>query len=69
MKITTYEKRNYVFPDKRDFIILRKIKLIERKELNVKDKEIVKLIRTQFKRNWRLPLIKFLDKLMSKYKK
>ena len=69
MKLTGYEKRNYVMNDKNDFVILKKIKLVEKKKLNAKDKEIVNLIRTQMKKNWRLPLIKYLDKLNRKYKK
>ena len=69
MKLTGYEKRNYVLNDKNDFVILKKIKLVEKKKLNAKDKEIVNLIRTQMKKNWRLPLIKYLDKLNRKYKK
>ena len=69
MKLTSYEKRNYLFLDKKDFIILKKIKLVEREKLNAKDKEIVNFIRTQLKRNWRNPIIKYLDKLLLKYKK
>ena len=69
MKITSYEKRNYVMPDKNDFVILKKIKLLERNKLDVKDKEVVNLIRTQLKRNWRLPLIRYLDKISLKYRK
>ena len=34
-----------------------------------KDKEIVKLIKTQLKKNWRLPLIKYLNRLIIQYKK
>ena len=69
MKLTDYEKRNYVMNDKEDFIILSKIKELEKKKLNGKDKEAIKLVRTQLKKNWRLPLIKYLDNLLRKYKK
>ena len=69
MKLTSYEKRNYVLNDKEDLVILEKIKLLEKKKLDSKDRDIVKLIRTQLKKNWRLPLIKCLDKMMVKYKK
>lgn len=65
MKITSYEKRNYVLKDKEDFVILSKIKKIEEKKLNKDEKELVKLIRTQLKRNWRAPLIRQLDKMLS----
>jgi len=67
MTLTTYEKRNYVMKDKEDFVILKKIKLLENKGLEARDKITVKLIRTQLKKNWRLPLIKELDKLIEKY--
>ncbi|MEK6840368.1 MAG: hypothetical protein AABX79_00235 [Nanoarchaeota archaeon] len=69
MKLTSYEKRNYVMNDKDDFVILKKIKSLEKKKLNSKDKEAVDLIRTQLKKNWRSPLIKYLDKIIIKYKK
>ncbi|MEK6847639.1 MAG: hypothetical protein AABX50_00765 [Nanoarchaeota archaeon] len=69
MKLTSYEKRNYVMNDKNDFVILKKIKLLEKKKLNTKDKKAVNLVGTQLKRNWRLPLIRYLDKLLLKYKK
>ena len=69
MKLTTYEKKNYVVNDKNDFVILKRIKLLEKKKLSGKDKEDIKLIRTQLKKNWRLPLIRYLDKLALKYKR
>ena len=68
MKITPYEKRNYVLKEKEDFIILEKVKLLEKKKLWPLDKEIVNLIKTQLKKNWRKPLIKHLDKLIKKSK-
>lgn len=69
MQITDYEKRNYVFKEKKDFVILSKIKELEKNKLSKADIEIVKLIRTQLKDNWRSPLINYLDKLLKKYKK
>ena len=67
--ITTHEKKHYIIKDKKDFILLSKIKELEKKELNKRDKEIVKLIRTQLKNDWRTPLIKYLNKLLKKYKR
>lgn len=64
MKLISYEKKNYVLKDKKDFEILKKIKLIEKNRLNKKDKEIIKLIRTQLKDDWRTPLIKYLNKML-----
>ncbi len=60
MKITRSEKRNYVLKDKKDLIILSKIKELEKKKLDKRDKEILKLIRTQLKSEWRNPLINYL---------
>ena len=68
MKITLYEKKNYGFKEPRDYKILAKIKEVEIKKLSKSDKEIVKLIRTQLKDDWRADLIKELNKLLKKYK-
>ena len=65
MKLTSYEKRNYVMEDEKDFIILSKIRKLERKKLGKSQKEMVRLIRSQLKKNWRLPLIKQWDKLIN----
>ena len=69
MKLSAYEKRNYLMPDKKDFLILSKIKKLEQKKLSKTDKDTIKLIRTQLKKDWRTPLIKYLNKLAKKYKK
>ncbi len=66
--ITSYEKKNYFLKDKKDLIILSKIKKLEIKNLKKMDKEIIKLIRTQLKLDWRTPLINHLNKLLIKYK-
>lgn len=68
MKITAYEKRNYVLKDKGDLAILSIIKEIEKYNLSGKDKEIIKLSRTQLKKDWQTPLINYLKKLLNKYK-
>ena len=44
MKLTGYEKKTYVMKDKEDFIILSKIKELEKKNLSKEDKEIINLI-------------------------
>ena len=69
MKLTKSEKKNYLFKDKKDLVILSKIKELESKKLNKQDKEHTKLIRTQLKKDWRIPLIRDLNKLIKKYKK
>ena len=62
MNITKYEKENYLLSEEKDFIILNKIKKLEGRKLNNQDKEIIKLIRTQLKEDWRSPLINYLNK-------
>ena len=69
MKISNFEKKNYVLKDKKDLIILSKIKELEKKNIDKKDKEILKLARTQLKLDWRTPIINYLNKLIKKYKK
>ena len=66
MNITKFEKKNYVLKEKKDLVILSKIKELEKKKLNKRDEEIIKLIRTQLKRDWRTPLIVYLNKLLKK---
>jgi len=69
MKITSYEKRKYLLKEKNDLVMLSKIKKLEKYQLNEKDKEIIKLIRTQLEKEWRIPLIRYLNKLSNRYKK
>ncbi len=66
--LTSHEKKIYVMKDKEDFIILSKIKELEKKNLSKEDKKIISLIRTQLKKNWRLPLINYLNQLLTKQK-
>ncbi len=68
-EITASERNNYVLKDKKDLTILHKIKILEKNRLEDDDKDIVKLIRTQLKNNWRRPLIIYLNKLLKRYKK
>ena len=69
LKLSEYERKRYVLKDKEDFIILDKIKEIEKFKLNNNDKGIVKLIRTQLERNWRKSLINYLNKIKKRYRK
>ncbi len=68
MKLTEYEKRNYILNDKNNLKILSIIKELEKNNLNKKDKEILKLSRTQLKKDWQTPLLNYLNKLLRKYK-
>lgn len=69
MKITNYEKKNYVLNDKNNLKILVIIKELEKEKLNERGREILKLLRTQLKKDWQTPLINYLNKLLKKYKK
>lgn len=68
LKLTKYEKKNYILVNKKSQTILTKVKELEKHKLNTKDEEIVKLIRTQLKRDWETPLITYLNKLLKRYK-
>ncbi len=66
---TTLDKQKYVLEDPKDLVILEKIKSLEIKKLQKEDKVILKLIKTQLERNWREPLIVYLNKLIKKYER
>lgn len=68
-KLTSYEKKNYVMKDRKDFLILSKIKQLENTKIDRKDREIIRLIKTQLKNDWRTPLIVYLNKLLIKYRR
>ena len=68
IKITPLDRRKYVFDNKKDEMIFKKSKILESKKLDKKDKGVVKLIITQLKKDWRSPLISYLNKLLKKYK-
>lgn len=63
MEITSYEKKHYVLKDKKDFAILSIIKKLENNKLTKGEKGLVKLARTQLKRDWRAPLVAFLKNM------
>lgn len=68
LQLTPYEKRNYVLKDKEDLKILAKIKKLEKMKITDADREIILLIRTQLKDDWRTPLINYLNKMMRRYR-
>ena len=61
-------KNTYVLKDELDFVILDKIKILEKKSLSKSDKETLRLCKTQLKKDWRTPLIRQLDMMLRKYK-
>jgi len=68
LRVRPQDKKRYVLADKKDFEILEKIYKLESKSLSPEDEKLVKLARTQLERNWRTPLLEFLEKLFKKYK-
>ncbi|NQV08366.1 hypothetical protein HQ529_00775 [Candidatus Woesearchaeota archaeon] len=67
-RITSQEKKKYVMATDSDFEILGKCKQLEKLRLTKEDRSLVKLLKTQLEDDWRTPLIKFINKLMKKYK-
>ena len=68
-KITAKDKENYSLREKEDYIILGDIKNLEKMKMTARDKEIIRLIKTQLRKDWRTPLIKELRKIAKRYKK
>ena len=65
--ITEQEEKEYLLPNEEDYEILSKIKTLEDKNLSHHDKEIVELIKTQLKDDWREPLLERLRQLTQRY--
>jgi len=63
--ITALDRKKYLLLEKRDLIILKKIKLLEQKKLGKRDRDVLKLIKTQLEKDWRKPLINYLNKLIN----
>jgi len=68
MKIIKEGTKKYIIDEKRDLIIYKKIKLLEKKKINEQDKKLVKLMKTQLEGDWRKYLLVELNKLSKKYK-
>ncbi len=67
VEVTSQERKRYVLGETRDYVILAKLKFLASRKLSKRDRELLRLLRTQLERDWRKPLIKFLDKLLKKY--
>ena len=66
-KATAQEKKRYALSTDDDFKILADCKHLEKMRLAKHDKELVKLIKTQLRQEWRKPLLQQLNKLLKKY--
>lgn len=67
-RITETKKKRYVLSVGDDLQILEKCKRLEKLKLTKEDAALVKLIKAQLEHDWRIPLIKELNRLMRKYK-
>lgn len=67
-KPTSSEKKKYVLSTDADFEILAKCKKLEKSRITDEDKDLVKFIKTQLKRNWRKDILKKLNQLLRRYK-
>ncbi|MFW6173462.1 MAG: hypothetical protein ACOC5T_06950 [Elusimicrobiota bacterium] len=65
--ISSKEAEKYVLSIDKDFEILNKCNNLESLDLEKKDKEIVQLIKSQLKHDWRKPLSEKLEELLEKY--
>jgi hypothetical protein len=66
--VSPEEKGKYILSTDTDYKILGKIHRLEKLKLQKEDRKIVKFIRSQLELEWRCPLVRFLDKLLRKYK-
>ncbi|HIH20727.1 TPA: hypothetical protein HA244_05655 [Candidatus Micrarchaeota archaeon] len=64
--MTAQERRKYVLTSDRDLKILEACKRLERKKLSKAEKQFVELIKSQLEKDWRTPLLKFLNALIKK---
>ena len=65
--ITEEEEKNYLLPNDEDYEMLSMVKTLENNGLSDNDKEIVELIKTQLRAEWRGPLLEKLKELLQKY--
>ena len=69
VSLTKAEKKKYVMSIDEDYLILSKVKQLEKLRLTKEEKFLIKFIRTQLEHDWRKWLIKELDKILLKYKR
>ncbi len=67
MKAIKEGSKRYIIDEKRDLMIYKKVKQLEKIKLNKPNKELLNLIKTQLENNWRKYLINYLNKLLKKY--
>jgi len=65
--ITEQEEKEFPLPEEEDYKILSLVKTLEGKNLSDFDQELIELIRTQLRDDWRQPLLDKLNQLLKKY--
>lgn len=65
--ITPEEEKEYLLPNDEDYQILFTIKMLESKNLEDQDKEIIDMMKTQLREDWRTSLLERLKQLTEKY--
>lgn len=65
--ITEQEEKEYLLPNEEDYEILSIVKKLKDKNLSDTDREIIELIKTQLKDDWRKPLLDKLKQLFLDY--
>lgn len=65
--ITKEEEKEFLLPNGEDYEVLSIVKNLESKDLSDNDREIVTLIKTQLRADWREPLLAKLKGLLQKY--
>ncbi len=63
MKLSPEERKRYILPTEKDSEILEKIKDAEGlPDLSGREKMILEFLKTQLEKDWRTPIITFLEK-------
>lgn len=65
--VTQQEEREYLLPNEEDYEILSTVKTLESKSLSDCDREIIELVKSQLRDDWRAPLLEKLKQLTQKY--
>jgi hypothetical protein len=65
--ITEEEEKEFILPNEEDYEILSGLKVLESKQLTPEDEELVRLIKSQLREDWRTPLRTKLRELISNY--
>ena len=60
------DKKKLLLEEDRDYEILEKIYLLEKKKLTKDQKELVRFLKSQLQDDWRKPLLRFVNELIKK---